>query len=168
MINRVTRDYACCSWMNHAKHSLLLLPLLFVGCGKPTDTPPDPTTFLMNSAVQVRDVLIEQGFECAAEGRELYPLLFDCARSEALHIYLYADDRGRLEGIRAFGPQNTSWLPIPLSLLFDPVLSDSLVQELRSQPGPSSRIILGSRLLEWESGNVPSILRISPLSAVRN
>ncbi len=154
--------------MKNAKYVLLLL--LFVGCLKPSDTSPTTTatTFLLDSAVQVRDILIEQGFECTAEGRELYPLLFDCARTGALHIYLYADDRGRLEGIRAFGPQNTSWLPIPISLLFDAVLSDSLVHELQSQPGPSSRIILGSRLLEWESGNVPSILRISPLSAVRN
>ena len=129
------------------------------------------STYLLDSAVKVKDRLVDQNFECIAKGRELYPILFECSGSDSLNglgVFLYADDRGRLEGVRAFGPENTSWLPVTLSLIYDPVVTDSLFDLLQTSPAATSQIILDSTLLEWESESVPFILRISPLSAIRN
>ena len=149
---------------------LIVIVCAGMGCAsrQTESTPFDDRTFLLNRAVDLRDDLKSQGFTCLEKGRELYPELFDCTNQDSLGIYLYADDRGRLEGIRGFGPGNTEWIRIPLSLIYDVDVVDSISTALSSPEVTPSRIFRGSHLLEWESSGVHSILRISPRSAIRN
>ena len=152
------------------KIELFCVSALLWGCSTARNSPPSMVNeVLSESAIKIRDLLLEQQYRCNAEGRELYPLLYACDRNDFPAIYLYADERGRLEGIRAFvsGTHQDNWMRIPLDLVFTRSRSDSIAKAISHSDSIKRTIRTGSTIIEFEHSEQGFILRISPQSAIK-
>ena len=96
-------------------------------------TEPTPDQRWPVSAASAADSLRDKGFRCLEEGRELYPLFYACTLDGNLSaggIYLYANDRNDVVGIRAFASDASR----ASDRFFEVALSLSGLQGLPSQP----------------------------------
>ena len=119
------------------------------------------------SAVQIVQKLQQSQFTCEGHGRELYPLYYQCDRTD-VSTFLYADDKGQLEGIRIFGSTSDSaeWILSSLELVTDQ--ADRLAEHFTKDVLAQRSHQIDGLILEWEADGDKGIFRISPSSAKRN
>ena len=147
------------------------------GCSQPESSPSansatdDSATSVSVSVIHPQasrlvDSLKKSHFECAGHGRELYPLYYECQLAD-LSMYLYADDRGQVEGIRVFGPKanQREWVRNALDLITQQ--ADSLSAIFPEVLEKADLMIANDLVLEWEPNGQRSIFRISPVSALK-
>lgn len=89
------------------KEAMLVAILLFISaCESKSETPMDVASENWpETAASAAGALRDIGYECLEEGRELYPVLYTCSlESETSRdgIFLYANDRNALVGVRGF------------------------------------------------------------------
>ncbi len=143
--------------------------LLCAGCTQP-DPPLVSEFVLSDSATQSKSELEGLGYSCTAKSGELYPKVYECDRdSDISTVYLYANDKAQLEGIRAFGNAENRgvWMKNATELVFD-LQRFPLLNTLWSDEIPSdSSFTMGTSVIERISTGERLILRISPSAAIR-
>jgi hypothetical protein len=148
----------------------IALVLLGLSCAETPAPLGEKDVFAEVSASQLKSEMEKTGFKCSATGRELYPLLFECEAESSVNLFLYADDMGRLEGIRAFGPSDSgpSWMKTALEILFNEDTGSLLLDRIAAQRPQKVFLEEDQVVVEVEYTGDRAILRLSPKSAVRN
>ena len=113
------------------------------------------------------DALRNTGFRCTEEGRELYPALYACTlvdESRSGGIYLYADDRNELVGIRAFSSDSSTYFfDQALDLAFP---SRNLGNQLTFDPSEQKIDLADDILVETGRSDDVRYLRITPRNKI--
>lgn len=149
--------------------TFVALFLIFSACGKENEIPnkasPESWPETAASAVgALRDI----GYDCLEEGRELYPVLYTCSlESDASGdgIFLYADDRNALAGVRVFYSEaSTEMSKDALDMAFG---TQTLID--LPVPGESTEtsVTIGTFIVETGASEGILFLRITPLNEIQ-
>ena len=151
-----------------------LLPILLVGLSCQNIHDPKTSTLIESgfqwTAPQLQAKMELAGFVCLREGRELYPFLYDCSKEKNLHVYVYANDRSQIEGVRVFGPTKSDpdWITETLELVFQPPITSKIQRAMESTKYQPSVFHLDGFVFEYLKEDDRSIFRISPSDAIRS